>query len=478
MVAQPIPQLPQECSPRFATPRTLSRRTYGTEVADVARKLGWELMPHQRQALEVGLEVDDAGRFAYRDITITEPRQGGKSSRLFSLAVWRAVMFGPREGQQLITYSAQSGFDARRKMLDDWAPLLIHSELGEHVHAFRRGAGHEVIEFIEHGSRIQPMANTVGSGHGKVLDLALLDEAFDDVDDRREQAVIPAMATRKNAQLWVSSTAGTSEALYFKRKVEHGRKHVEDGDLEGSAYFEWSAPDDIDLDDEATWPSFMPALGRTIGIEAVRHAHRTMSDSEFARAFGNRWVAVEDRIIPWADWLACRDPNASPCGGLHLAVDAPPDRSGACIVVADTDKVLEVIEQRDGLAWVTDRLAHLAQEHDVRSIVVHGGGPVGTLVAELERNFPHLLHVATDHEMTLSAGTFFDAVVEHRVHVRVTPLSPQLDEAVAGARKRIRQDAFTWARRSPSADLSPLVAASLALWKASTDEGGALWLFG
>jgi hypothetical protein len=56
--------------------------------------------------------------------------------------------------------------------------------------------------------------------------------------------------------------------------------------------------------------------------------------------------------------------------------------------------------------------------------------------------------------------------------------SEVLNAAVQGARKRQRGDAFSWSRRSPSVDLSPLVAASLATWRAANDEGGALWLFG
>jgi Phage Terminase len=468
------------CPPRIATPRTVDRATYGEEVATVARALGWELMPHQRHVLDVGLEITEDGRFAYRDITITEPRQGGKSVRLFSLACWRATLYAQlTDTAQLIAYSAQSGFEARRKMLDDWAPILRNSELAEHLVAMRRGAGHEVFEF-DGGSRMQPIANTTGSAHGRVLDLAMLDEAFDDVDDRREQAVVPAMATRANAQLWVNSTAGTDDALYFKRKVETGRKLALDGVTEGSAFFEWSAPEDVDIDDESTWASFMPALGQLIPIEAVRHAHRTMPSNEFARAFGNRWTSSEVRIIPWAEWLACRDPKVELCGALHLSVDAPPDRASACIVIAASDGnafPCEVVEHRGGMGWVCERVAQLIEVHDIRSVTIHGGGPIGTLAAELDRTFPHLLHVATDAEMTFAAGTMLDAITEQRLRVRVNPLIEHLSEAVAGARKRMRQDAFTWARRSPKADLSPLVAASLAVWRASNDAGGALWIY-
>ncbi len=42
-----------------------------------------------------------------------------------------------------------------------------------------------------------------------------------------------------------------------------------------------------------------------------------------------------------------------------------------------------------------------------------------------------------------------------------------LDEAAAGAAKRAIGDAWAWTRKSAAADISPLVAATLALWAAT-----------
>lgn len=465
------------CLPRWATPRNGERFTFGPQVARVARGLGWELMPHQRLVLDVGLEIDPAtGRFAYRDVTVTEPRQSGKTSKLLSLAIWRASVFARQFGRQRVAYSAQSGFDARRKMLDDWLPVLEGCELGALIRNVRRASGHEAFQF-HGGSMIEPIANTLGSGHGKVLDLALLDEAFDDSDDRREQAMVPAMATRAGGQLWVTSTAGTEDAFYLRRKVETGRRLVDAGVTRGSAYFEWSADDDLDLDDESTWGTFMPALGHTIDPDAVRHAHLTMSAAEFARAFANRWTRTDDAVIPLAAWTACRDPGAAPAGDLTVAVDAPPDHASCVIVCASNDDggpVVELIERRPGQAWVIDRLRELREHHPVRSIVVHAGGPAGTLAFELERHFGGDTVLATDTDMTVAAGIFYERVLDGGLRVRPNEL---LDDAVAGARQRKRGDAFTWARRSPSTDLSPLVAASLAVWRAVSGNDGALWVF-
>jgi hypothetical protein len=44
--------------PRYATERSLERKTLGTAAARVANMLGIDLMPWQRELLDVALELD------------------------------------------------------------------------------------------------------------------------------------------------------------------------------------------------------------------------------------------------------------------------------------------------------------------------------------------------------------------------------------------------------------------------------------
>jgi hypothetical protein len=465
------------CRPRWATPRTPERPTFGPQVAHVARALGFELMPHQRLVLDVGLEVDDRGHFAYREICLTEPRQSGKTSMLLALATWRATVFARAHGAQRIAYSAQSGLDARRKLFEDWVPLLEGSEMAPLLRLVRRAQGGESLVFSG-GSRLAPLSSSASSGHGKVIDLALLDEAFADVDDRREVAMIPAMSTRRDGQLWITSTAGGPEALYLRRKVEAGRSAVERDVRDGRAYFEWSAPDDVDLEDESSWWNYMPALGRTISPEVVRLDAQTMSPGAFARSYANQWVTVTDSPLDLDAWRACQVVETEHSGEVHLSVDCPPERNSAVIVASswnDGTPSLEVLARRPGIGWVVAAVVEHYQRSQVRTVVAHGAGPIGSVLPELERELGAALHVATEAEMTKAAGLFATSVTEQRLRV----LGDQaLDDAVIGARQRKRGDAFTWSRRSLSTDLSPLVAASLALWSATTaGDGGALYVF-
>jgi len=64
-------------------------------------------------------------------------------------------------------------------------------------------------------------------------------------------------------------------------------------------------------------------------------------------------------------------------------------------------------------------------------------------------------------EVAAACGQFYDAVTEQSLsHLDQAPLA----SALAGAQKRPLGDAWAWARRIVSVDISPLVAATLAKW--------------
>jgi phage terminase large subunit-like protein len=151
-----------------------------------------------------------------------------------------------------------------------------------------RGFGAETVA-VDNGSTLQLLSATESSGHGETTDLVIVDEAWVHQDARIEQAVRPTMATRKEAQLWAMSTAGTGRSVWWRKKLEAGRAAVEMGVSDGLACFEWSAPDGANAADEDVWQACMPALGRLIDLQTVRADLHNMDLVEFARAFLNLW---------------------------------------------------------------------------------------------------------------------------------------------------------------------------------------------
>nr|MDQ3573671.1 terminase large subunit [Actinomycetota bacterium] len=333
-------------------------------------------MPWQQLVADVGGEVDpETGLPAYREVVVTVPRQSGKTSCVLSWELQRALGWGM---PQRIVYSAQSGNDARKKLIEDQVPILERRRAKLGIARILRGMGNEAIEFAN-GSRIVLLASTADSGHGKTIDLAVKDEFFADVDDRRDQALVPAMATRAAGQVLTASTMGTDESVPLSRLVDRGRLAVEAGARTGIAYFEWSASEDDDPDDPDTWYGCMPALGHTITEAVVAQARATLTDGEFARAFLNRKTKADDRVIPAAKWEAVCSEVASPTGELAFSLDMNPDRSAGAIAAAGGGAV-ELVDWRLGTSWMLGLAQELNHKWDSPRWTVDANGPAATLI--------------------------------------------------------------------------------------------------
>jgi phage terminase large subunit-like protein len=281
------------CLPRWSTART-DRPTRGGEVAAIAEQLGTPLMPWQRHVVDVAFETDPVtGRLVYREVRLTVPRQSGKTTLMLAIMLHRCLMMG--DGQR-VGYTAQTGQAARLKFTDDHVPVVVGSIFGRQAQV-RRSNGSEAIRW-KNGSLWSVLATTETAGHGSQLDLAIIDEAFAQPNDRLEQGFKPAMVTRPQPCLWVVSTAGDVSSNYLNAKIDDGRERVDRGLTEGVAYFEWSAEQGADPADEQVWLGCMPALGHTIGVEAIRADFESMRLVEFRRAYLNQ---RQDRhaIEPW-----------------------------------------------------------------------------------------------------------------------------------------------------------------------------------
>lgn len=420
-------------------------------------------MPWQRLAADVAGELDPkTGLPAYREVILTIMRQSGKTIWVFSKEVERALL---GTAPQRVMYTAQTGQDARKKLSEDHMPIMERSRLKGSVRNMYRAAGQEAIVF-RNGSRIGVAASGQDSGHGFTVGLGVVDECWADLDDRREQAMVPAMATVADAQLLVVSTMGTDASIYLNRKVELGRHAAQTDKGSGICYLEWSLPPDVDIDDEEAWWEYMPALGWTITPDVIRHARQTMEEGEWRRAFGNQATkgAVE-RIIPQLVWEAVCDPRVEVDRSrlVVFAVDVLPDRSSGAIAVSD-GRTVELIDHRPGVGWIVERLRSLFDTWNGR-IVLDGGGPVASLVEEIEREGLVLEKLSTPDVCACCARTY-DAISDHKVMFRQDGV---LDKAVEGAARRPLGDRFIWSRQASLADVTPFFAASLAFGMAGDE---------
>jgi phage terminase large subunit-like protein len=292
--------LDRSARPRFAVPAT-DRDSYGEALGATAEALDYRFMPWQHLVARCALE-HTGGQLGYRNVAIGTPRQSGKSSLVLALIVYRMLA----TPGQTIVYAGQTRLAARRKLFDVWWPKLRRSRLSE-LFTLDRATGAEALR-CANGSIMTLLSTDEGAGHGETLDLAVLDECWK-LEASSEQACRPAMATRANAQLWTLSTAGTERSVFWRSKVDQGRAVAALGVTEGLFYAEWSAADDVDVTDPATWSAFMPALNHTITQETVAKDLAAMPLPEWRRAYANQWPdeSLEGwKVIPRDTWEASR----------------------------------------------------------------------------------------------------------------------------------------------------------------------------
>jgi hypothetical protein len=92
--------------------------------------------------------------------------------------------------------------------------------------------------------------------------------------------------------------------------------------------------------------------------------------------------------------------------------------------------------------------------------VVDPAGPAGSLIAPLEAAGIEVLKPSA-RDAAQACGALYDAAMQGRLrHLG----QPELNAALAGAKRRELGDMWAWARKNVTVDISPLVAVTLALW--------------
>ncbi len=449
-------------------------------------------MPWQQHVIDVALELDPDGSFAFDEVVLTVPRQSGKTTLVLAMAVHRLTAMAALHGRQRLTYTAQLRAKARLKLERDFAETLRGARgFKEITNPKARPAkatdwklslnnGAENIQ-IGPGNYLQIDAPSRTGGHGDTLDVGVIDEAFAHVDDTIETGMEPSMATRGDHQLWVLSTAGDAKSKYLWRKILAGRAACESGVHGRTAFFDWSAHEDADPGDPATWRSCSPALDITITErflegqweKAQRHGQEGID--KFCRSYLNQWPEiplldddVQFRVIPSADWARWEHVGHTPTGQLWYALDVDVNAAGEewCSVGVSDGVHLELvtpIEVGSGTGWVVPSV--VAMRDVVGELVVDPKGRAGKLIEPLEKVGIKVRKITPD-EFTQASQQFLDAVLAGQVrHID----QAQLNRAVAGvARRDVGDGAWRFSRSRSSADISPLVAVMLARWAALT----------
>lgn len=444
------------------TPRHSSLPRYsssaGKEAVDLAAEVGLILDPWQRHVLEHALGEREDGKWAAPEVGLIVPRQSGKGAILEARELAGLFLLG----EKLILHSAHEFKTASEGFLRIKALIDNHDAFRKRVTKVLTGHGNEQIE-LKNGARLRFVARSRGSGRGFSGDCVILDEAYA-LPDAAMDALIPTLSARPNAQIWYTSSAPLDDSEVLRRLCIRGRAGLDPA----LAYFEWCAADDADSADRQAWADANPGLGIRLTEEFTERELAALSPEGFRRERLGIWQEEQaSNVLP--NWHALADessklPKAAP---VMFGVDISPNRSRASLVAVgqreDELRHVELVDSRAETFWILDRLRALRDKLGEIAVVVDERSAAGFLIAELEGEEDITVHVPTSRDVANGAGMFFDACSASVASLRHLN-DPLLNAAVDAAVTRPLGDAWTWDRRKPTADITPLVAATLALW--------------
>lgn len=463
---------------RSGTQRDPNRKTDGPIVAEVARMLGTPLLPWQRYVADVAGEIDpQTGTYYYDEITLTTPRQSGKSA-LIKAEQTRAALRAPN---RKIFYLAQTGKDSDG-YFKEYIEALGRSKLSSIARRPHLSNGAMEQQF-HNGSVIRPVAITKRAGHGVQGDLICLDEAFSLSAELAKVVLdgfIPTMTTRLKRtgvqpQIWVCSTEGTSESEFFNDRLDKLRT----GKVpQHSAFFDWGIPFDSDPEDFVNIYRHHPAAGLLWNQSQLQSFRDKFDDNPggWARAFGNlRDMGTTERVITpdiWDKTSTSHNINPTQLSGRPLAfgaaVDIEASATAICAATKDENEhvTVQLIDLLHGTGTAFERL-HELQDHYHAPVLLDSHGSGAALYDRLTHsqdayNVPtfHLLeHTNTD--ILASGQAFLSALQEGRLtHVS----DDELDMSAANLSRRWIGDAWRPSRHLPVGHSSPIEAAILAAW--------------
>lgn len=443
-------------------------RSAGPLAAEFSARTGLVLDPWQRFALDCIMQTRADGKWAARTAALIVPRQNGKGA--VDEAWELAQLF--LNGCNIVLHTAHHAKTAKSAFMKmrahiEGSPTLKAKLKPDRSNGIRIANGEWGFTFAS-GQQLIYGTRTSGAGRGLTIDATVLDECQELTDDELD-ALKPTMVTARNPQTLYTGSAPKAKAGVdvLTRLMNRGRA----GD-ESICYLEWSVDEmirDPDLDDRALWAQANPGYGIRLFDDAILDERATMSDDGFGRErLGIVEVAGADPFVQ--AWKRAHDDRSQILGTPTYALSVAENREWACAGAAGAfqDGLLHVETGRysRGTHWVVDFLADLASRRRIQ-VVVRPDSPAGSLIPELEQRKVAVVK-APLADYRAACGQLHDSVVDSATLKH--PGHAALDIAVAGAVKRVSGDAWVWDLRTPTTDISPLEAVTLAAWGARSKQ--------
>lgn len=429
--------------------------------------------------------------WAAKEIGLMVSRQNGKGSILECRELAGLFLLGERT----VVHSAHAFDTSKEHFLRMLTLIEDVPDFDREIDKVFRSHGDEGI-LLKSGQRLRFRTRTKGGGRGWSPDFIALDEAMY-LTSAHIGALMPSVSARPNPQIWYTGSAGDKESTEFGRvrsRAINGVKGADgfrtpDPDL---MFAEWSIDGCSDLciagctehdsaDSVESFAKANPGLGIRITVDHVQLERRSMDDGMFRQerlgvgdwpVDGDAWGVIDEKA-----WSARSDENSEilPDSIKVLGVDTSPMRefsavvacgdNGECQHIEITRDETEAYDHRPGADWLVRRIKTIWDRAKPDAVVIDKASPASAYIEELVNAGVNVISPTTS-EYAAACGTFTSGVQPRKgetaniVHMDQVGLS----HAVAGADKRKLADRWAWDKANSAADITPLVAATLAVW--------------
>lgn len=481
-----------------------SETSHGFHVIEFAlRFLGLSLYPWQRALLIRALELNDDGTYRFRRVIVLVGRQNGKTLLLTVLTLWWLFVDSDSfpehaPARDFLVLGTAQNLDIAEEA---WEAAVAYCDpeegrdgslVEQAVPVLQRASrvpvrknGQKALR-LRSGARYEVRAANRKGGRGKSATRIVMDELREQTTWDAWAAVAKTMQAKFNAQLWGISNAGDAKSIVLAHVrdelvaacaawdayVETGLQEVEwwaNQHDSRSALFEWSAVDDLPVDDVAGVLAANPSCGWSpMRLADLLASARSEPEALFRTESLCQWVTarVDPHVDPreWAD-LADESSVLDWSRPLACAVDVSHDRQWSHIAVAgyrsDGLAHVELVASRAGMLWVPDAVAWLMSQHGVEAVAVQGRGcAAGEFVGRFRELDLEVLEIVGP-ALGAVAGGVRDRVQAGTVrHLGQEPLR----FAVEGGMAKPLGEVMVFDRASSPVDVSPLVAVAEALW--------------
>lgn len=462
-----------EYARKFTFPEGIERTVWPrVEAKGLELGLGFDWWQRQLGTVCLGYGSDGKYVATVGGIGLSIPRQVGKTYFVLALLVVLCVLF---PGLQVV-WTAHH-LRTSTKTFTSLRGICRRKKVAPHVLALRAANGEQQVEF-RNGSMIMFGARSRGFGRGfDEIDVEVFDEA-QILDTKSLEDMIAATNQARHERGALLFFMGTpprpmdpSEAFRMRRDEAWS------GDADDAIWLEIGADPESDPDDLAQWSRMNPSYPLRTPHESMLRLRKNLKDDDSWNREGRGiWDPKNDhRVIDEVTWSGQGDPASMPVERLTLSIEVPPDRKTASVGFAgqraDGSWHVELDEERGGVDWAIPWVAARVAKNRLHAVVVDEMAGLTE-----ERRGRHFLR-GTDIEVTLAAAegrdmakacsALYDGV--HDGSVWHTD-QPQVNVALSVAGKRPLAGSWAWNRKDPTSNISPIVAVTLALWGAQSNN--------